>query len=118
MLVAITKCAWLWEEELGGSFPAPLTLRTCSTAWGLSRIACCLLHQSNMTYISPHLLPLSLQIGSLLSTWLPSQEMNILKILLFAILQRIYKMLSMCQSVLLMVSLFYMPGLPGLELSD
>lgn len=44
--------------------------------------------------------------------------MNILKILLFAILQRIYKMLSMCQSVLLMVSLFYMPGLPGLELSD
>lgn len=40
------------------------------------------------------------------------------KILLFAILHKIYKMLSMCQSVLLMFSLFYMPGIPGLEHSD
>lgn len=40
------------------------------------------------------------------------------KILLFAILHKIYKMLSMCQCVLLMLSLFYVPGLPGLELSD
>lgn len=40
------------------------------------------------------------------------------KIFLFAILQKIYKMLSMCQSILLMFSLFYTPELHGLQLCD
>lgn len=62
----------------------------------------------------PHLPLLSLQTGSLLSTQLPSQEMNILKHSFCSILYKIYKMLSMCQSVLLIFSLFYMLGLSTL----